>query len=235
MIVKFLIAIFVLNLYQCVPRGSGTSNAVHNVANTATPTPEPKKPEELPLSGQPIVRIDFFNFSYHWCSNVNKTVKMIKVNNGKALISRKQLGGRKEQVEYSIANVFYNDFTNDGRADALVTVSSFFDRQGAACSYLYTLERDKPKLIWSYLNGDGFTKSSRRMNAYGNDLIVEEYDYGSGRKESGQAKSTFFMKLLFHWDGRTFSLIKSEKLPNDHDSDVSFGLPKNVGLYEPTN
>lgn len=193
------------------------------------------------LADEPIVEVDFYNFTYPWCSNTNKPNRPdLTMVNGRVRTSGKNRLVGIESVDYSIDNVYYHDFTSDGRADALVTLASISDsRQTGACSYLITVRSDRPVIIWNYFHGDRSGRMLRKIDANAGDLIVDEYDYQNYdyRINPGSLvmrRSKTFKRLTFRWDGKRESLISSEEIANTESSDVFLGYPKNPELYVPS-
>jgi hypothetical protein len=132
----------------------------------------------------------------------------------------------------SLANVSYADLTGDGKEEAIVTVTTNFDPNGAvACIFVYTSRSGEPQLLWSHETGDRANGGLRSLRVEGFDLVVEQYDikfdWSKGSYEEGTARCCpkRFIRSTYRWDGEHFEKSKSETLPNEYDNARFLGYP----------
>lgn len=132
------------------------------VSKTVVASPTPQTTSLL-TSNSPIRSIDFENFTYpNIDAKGNFTLK----------------DGKEPNVEEpcSVIDVIYGDVTGDGNEEALVVQTQ--STRGSAIPYfvyVYGVEGNKPKLLWSFVAGDRAQGGLRRVLADNGNLIVELY------------------------------------------------------------
>jgi hypothetical protein len=122
----------------------------------------------------------------------------------------------------SLAGVAYGDVTGDGAEDAMVVL--FESVKGSAIPYyvyVYSLERGKPVLLWSFDAGDRGDGGLRKVYAERGELVVELYgrDTGVGdtanKEQAGACCPKSFTRTRYRWRGRRFRQQGGrEVLPN---------------------
>jgi hypothetical protein len=84
----------------------------------------------------------------------------------------------------------YGDVTGDGKEEAILVFSHDSEGNGIYNSvYLYTLESNRPKLLWAFMTGDRADGGLRRVYARGGKLTVELFGRES-RVEGDSASSS---------------------------------------------
>ena len=172
---------------------------------TLSPTPSPR-------SDLPIRKIDFRNFTYPWTEDLStKDEKTFTLKNG-------ELPYEKEQIGVSLAKVEYGDLTEDGQEEALINL--VVETGGTAIPnmvYIYTLENEKPRLIWNFETGDRADGGLKRVYAENGKMMVELF--GDNKFENGEWKFGFpkgkfqgyccpttYTKIRFKWNGEEFAV-----------------------------
>lgn len=111
-------------------------------ATTVSQTPLPTQTPEL---NSPIRKINFKNFNY---PNAGGYVGFKLRNGEKPYVHQKEDGIELYKIDYA-------DVTNDSVEDAIIFMS--IQTGGSMIPnliYIYTLQKNKPKLLWGFLTGD---------------------------------------------------------------------------------
>ncbi|MDQ2921338.1 MAG: hypothetical protein M3R52_06990 [Acidobacteriota bacterium] len=130
----------------------------------------------------------------------------------------------------------YGDVTADGLDDAIVVLTESI--HGSAIPYfvyVYGLERDKPKLLWSFYAGERGDGGLQKISADRGELVVELY--GRDRVVNGGTSSDednmgvccprFFTRSRYELrDGRFRLRTKDSALPNPHGNAAYLALDK---------
>ncbi len=119
----------------------------------------------------------------------------------------------------------YGDVTGDGVEEAMMMLG--IETRGTAIPeivYIFTLQNNRPKLLWLFETGDRADGGFRNAYADHGQLVVELYgrdrvvggDLYRGDEDNGLCCPRWFTRSHYQWDGRRFRQIgKSEVLPND--------------------
>jgi hypothetical protein len=180
--------------------------------STASPSPTPKaEATASPTPDSPIRSVDFENFTYPEI-------------NTRGTFTFKNGGEPTDDDPRSLVDVIYSDVTGDGKEKALVVHSQSI--RGSAIPYyvyVYTMNRDKPKLLWSFYAGERGDGGLRQIYAANGELIVELYgrdrivNSGTSSEEDniGVCCPKFFTCSRYEWRGGGFRLKgKEEAIPN---------------------
>lgn len=176
---------------------------------TATPSPE---------INSPIRKIDFKNFTYPFTEEVGEF--MLK-NGEKPRVPREDSGVSLWKVEYS-------DVTNDAEEEAIVFMS--VETGGSSMPniiFIYTLKKDKPKLLWHFLTGDRAEGGLKNVYAENSELVVEtfgdnkfendEWEFNFPKnKFTGYCCPSAYTKIYFKWNGKKF-VVQGEPELFDYD------------------
>lgn len=105
----------------------------------------------------PIRSIDFRNFTYPFTEDLidpTKPKRTFMLREGKRPETRNKQGLVDEMGIY-LDDVFYGDVTSDNQEDAIVIMSILTGGSAAPnIVYVYTLEDNRPKQLWSFSTGD---------------------------------------------------------------------------------
>lgn len=122
----------------------------------------------------------------------------------------------------SLVSVAYGDVTGDGSEEAMVVL--FENVKGSAIPYyvyVYTLDRLKPKVLWSFETGDRGDGGLRKVYAENGGLVVELYGKNTGigdidnREDAGACCPKSFTRIRYQWRSQKFRQKGSrEVLPN---------------------
>src|SRR5688572_26081934 len=111
----------------------------------------------------------------------------------------------------SLVSVAYGDVTGDGSEEAMVVL--FENVKGTAIPYyvyVFTLERLKPKVLWSFETGDRGDGGLRKVYAENGGLVVELYGKNTGigdienKEETGACCAKSLTRIRYRWQGRRF-------------------------------
>lgn len=151
--------------------------------------------------GSGIRRIDFANFTYPG-RPVYADLKSFTLTNG-------EFNGGDNNDPLGLAYLDYGDATGDGSEEALLILN--MSVRGSAIPYfvyIYTLENEKPKLIWAFAAGDRADGGLRRVHAAGGELVVELYGkgktidkdlYADDGMEGGDCCPSHFTRATYEW------------------------------------
>ena len=222
----------------CHPReaGAGLNNAavVPSVSPVSSISAEPPKPQPLASASPetPIRKIDFKNFTYPWYPSDYRPPhgeRKISLRNGEMKV---EAARSTDRVWASLTNVSYASLTGDDQEQAIVTVTTNFDPNGSVdCIFVYTLQGNKPKLLWSHETGDRANGGLRSLRVEDSYLVVEQYDikfdWAKGSYEEGTALCCpkRFIRSHYRWNGKRLQKSKSETLPNEYDDARFLGFP----------
>lgn len=196
-----------------------------------TPSIQPT-PSPAPVS--PIHKIDFDNFTYPAAPVYPKNERSFTLKDGE-FVGRLQPGGA-EPESVSRVDTIYGDVTADGVDDAIVVLTESI--HGSAIPYyvyVYGLERDKPKLLWSFYAGERGDGGLRQIVADRGDMVIELY--GRDRVVTGGTSSDednmgvccprFFTRSRYEWrDGHFRLKTKEAALPNPQGNAAYLALDK---------
>jgi hypothetical protein len=205
------------------------------IAATVTPPPMPSaqpSPSPTPLSA--IHKIDFENFTYPATPVYPKNQKAFTLKDGE-YAGRLQTGGA-EPEPVSLVDTIYGDVTGDGVDDAMVVLTESI--HGSAIPYfvyVYGLERNKPKLLWSFYAGERGDGGLRQIVADRGEMMVELYGHdrvvnggtGSDEDNMGVCCPRFFTRSRYEWrDGHFRLKTKEAALPNPQGNAAYLALDK---------
>jgi hypothetical protein len=157
---------------SCAPAQLASQQRETRPTPTATPSSEPT-PSSSSVSL--IHKIDFDNFTYPAAPVYQKSEKPFTLKDGK-YAGRLQKHGGAEPEAVSLVDTIYGDVTGDGVADAIIVLTE--NIRGSAIPYfvyVYRVESNKPKLLWSFATGDRAQGGLRRVFAETGHLVVELY------------------------------------------------------------
>ena len=149
--------------------------ASQQVYTHATPTATPSAVSTpSPAQTSRIHKIDFENFTYPAKTIYTRGNQTFTLKDGSYAGPLATYAGITEPV--SLVDTIYGDVTGDGIDEAMVVLS--VNVHGSAIPYyiyVYGIERDKPKLLWSFATGDRAQGGLRRAFAENGNLVVELY------------------------------------------------------------
>lgn len=176
-------------------------------------------------SNDQINSVDFKNFAFPVCPDAVRKIapgmKSIKLNGSKLEIEKGQYKSN-EDLTFILSNVSYSDLTGDEKKEAVVTIGIKFFQGAENCTFIYSLEKDSPKLLWTHEFGSAANGGIRKLAFEKGGLLVEEY-----KTEHLQATCcpTSFTRSIYIWDGKQFILKESEVLPTDIKNNLFLGYP----------
>ena len=171
-----------------------------------------------------IHKVDFENFSYPAAPVYPKREKPFTLKDGE--YAGRLQSGAVEPYPVSLVDAFYGDVTGDGIDDAILVLTESV--RGSAIPYyvyVYGIERDKPRLLWSFYAGERGDGGLQRIFVDRGEMVVELY--GRDRVVNGGTSSDednmgvccprFFTRSRYEWrDGRFRLKSKEAALPNPH-------------------
>lgn len=182
----------------------------------ATPT---SKTSAVETTDSSIRKVDFKNFTYAWTEEMSSDdEKTLSLKNGKREFVR------NGQIGVKLTKPVYGDVTGDGAEEAFINLS--VETGGSAVPnmiYVYTLEKAKPKLLWSFDTGDRAEGGFKQIYAENGELVIETF--GESRFENGKwnfqiPEGKFkgfccpmvFSRNRFKWNGEKFVLSSAPEM-----------------------
>jgi hypothetical protein len=183
-----------------------TENSQMQSQSVVSPTPD----ENLLIR-----KIDFKNFTYP-----------TQLDNGSfTLTNGEEPFGQMKDIAFKLENIQYADLTNDREDEAIIHISIEYggsDKSGQF--YVYTVENNKPKILWHVVSGYGAEGELKRVYAENSKLIVELFGNNKFVQDTGfkfpnqevipknRCCPTTFTKFTFKWNGDKFMLDEKPKL-----------------------
>lgn len=174
-------------------------------------TNTPLTVEPTPNLNSPIRKIDFKNFTYSWTEDLmSDDEKNFTLKNGEIPFVM------NEQMGVSLSTVEYGDVTNDGQDEAFINLG--IQTEGSSVPnmiYVYSIEKGKPKLLWSFDTGDRAEGGFKKIYAENSNLVVEtfgdnkfengKWDFRMSKdKPTGLCCPSTYTKIIFKWNGEKF-------------------------------
>jgi hypothetical protein len=166
-------------------------------------------PSETPSA---IRAVDFANFTYPAEPIYSTGVKNFTLKDGE--YSGRRIDGASEPEPVSLVHKAYGDVTNDGQDEALLVLTKSV--RGTAIPYyvyVYSMQRDKPKLLESFETGDRAEGGLRQVSAENGRLVVELYGkykfVGGDRSRSDDSSNgaccpNLFTRSRYEWKNNRF-------------------------------
>lgn len=177
-------------------------SANENTQAQSQPTVSPTLDEKLLIR-----KIDFKNFTYS--DNTGKNI--FTLTNGEEPF------GNMKDIAFSLRSIEYADLTNDKEGEAIINISIQYGAGSSGLFYIYTLENDKPKILWYVESGYGAEGELKKVYAENKSLIVELFGNNKFIENTGKFKfpdqkdvpkdlccPTTFTKFRFKWNGEKF-------------------------------
>ena len=130
----------------------------------------------------------------------------------------------------------YGDATGDGKEEAMVAVA--IQTKGSAVPYvvyIFTLENQKPKLIWHFEAGDRAQGGLRRVFAENGKLQVELYGKNSVighnlyMSDEGLCCPREFTRTAYKWNGKNFEQAGEPTILENREGHGSPVMPEYKG------
>lgn len=163
-----------------------------------TPTPD----EKLLIRN-----IDFKNFTYS-----DRTGKDIFT-----LTNGKEPFGQMKDIAFSLKSIEYADLTNDKENEAIIHILIEYGAGSSGLLYIFTVENQKPKMLWYVESGYGSEGELKSAYAESNSLIVELFGDNSFVEAKDEFKfpnqnnvpkklccPTDFTRFRFIWNSEKF-------------------------------
>jgi hypothetical protein len=196
---------------------------VVSIASGATPVSS--APQSAPKKS--IRAVDFRNFSFPETEGFHiphSRKRSFKLKDG-SLPETRDKRGFVDEMGIDLSEVRYGDVTGDDEEEAIVVLSILTGGSSMPnCVYVYTWDRRRPKVLWSFVTGDRADGGLRRVKAENGYLLVELYGnrrtlgkdlYAEDKTNRGACCPTLFTRSLYKWAGNRFRLArKPEVLPN---------------------
>ena len=196
-----ILCLVALVLAACSARDTERrSEAVASPIQQASAQPSPQ-------SGSSIRLIDFANFTYPSKPVYSQGPETYTLQNG-------TYQGVEERDRIGLASLIYGDATGDGIEEALIVIN--MSVRGTAIPYfvyIYSMENQKPILLWAFAAGDRADGGLRQVAAAGGELIIELYGigktigknlYAEDGMKGGDCCPTHFTRARYAWQGKAF-------------------------------
>ena len=177
-----------------------------------------------------IREVDFKNFTYP----VETGKDTFTLKNGETPF------GDGKDILFALENIEFADLTNDEEDEAIIKMLSEYGKTSTGFMYIYTLENQKPKILWSAATGFDAQGGLKRLYSDKGELIVELF----GKNQFTESKNKFeflgetdapknsyrpvkFTKFRFKWNGEKFVPGgEPELLDDDSDNKINEILPR---------
>jgi hypothetical protein len=193
------------------------------LSKTNTPSKVPDLQAEIlkdnQSSNSPIASFDFRNFKYPlprgWQDIDSKEAEIV---DGKRPIFMDSDDKKERKIGLSYVGKKFFDLTGDGQDEAIVILQ--VETGGASIPhlvYIFTWEKDSPKLIWYFRTGDRADGGLKNIYASDGNLVVELY--GQDRYLVGEVETSkitgdeeqiccpaYFTRSYYKWNGKYFAL-----------------------------
>src|SRR5262249_19817902 len=127
------------------------------------------------LAKKSIRKVDFGNFRYpktKGLSEPHSRRQFIRLINGVLQEHRDKQGDVTENGVF-LSKALYGDVTGDGQEEAIVVLGFLTWGTGIPnCVYIYTLDQQRPKLLWAFDTGDRAYGGLRRVTAENGSLLL---------------------------------------------------------------
>jgi hypothetical protein len=178
--------------------------------------------------------VDFSNFEYPSRPIYSEGELSFRLKDGK--FEGKHYPGLAESETVHLSQKIFGDVTKDGVEEAILVLLE--NVRGSAIPYyvyVYTLDNEKPRLLWSFSTGDRADGGLRRAYSADGDLIVELYgkdtlvDGNLKDEESlGACCPESFTGTRYEFDGKKFRRKgRSEIIADPNASADLLPPPKN--------
>lgn len=176
-----------------------------------------------------IKEVDFKNFTYP----VETSKDTFTLINGETPF------GDGKDVLFSLENIEFADLTGDTEEEAIIKMLSEYGGTSTGFMYIYTLENQRPKILWSAAAGFDAKGGLKRLYSENGELIVElfgdnqfvesknKFEFsGAAIVPKNAYRPTKFTKFRFKWNGEQFALENQpEVIEYDLKNEINKTLP----------
>jgi hypothetical protein len=204
---KLLIVEVALLSVSCSIGKSHNSSPRLQVAGSPTPqTAERPSPSPTPPGKPSIHAVDFDDIAYPNFPDFSGSKR-------KSITLKPGEGGP--------SHINYGDVTGDELEEAMVVLP--IEIHGSAIPYyvyIFTMEEERPKLIWDFETGDRADGGLRQVYSDSGQLVIELFGkdrvIGSQlyKGDEGLCCPSSYTQTRYKWTGRSFQQISKEVLPN---------------------
>lgn len=179
----------------------------------------PRAPSAPRAQVRSIRSIDFANFTYPGIRGEYRTPFPART----FILRNRHYGTWRYGM--SLRSVSFGDVTGDGEEEAILNFDQ--DTEGSAANsnlYIYTMEHNRPRLLWAFMSGDRADGGLRRAFAENGVLVVELFGIGTRiegeiatqtSEAAGMCCPRSFTRTRYEWRDRRFRQQGvSEVLPN---------------------
>ena len=162
-----------------------------------------------------IKKIDFKNFTYSDKAGKN----IFTLTNGEEPF------GQMKDIAFKLKSIEYADLTNDNEDEAIIHILIQYGAGSSGLLYIFTLENQKPKMLWYVESGYGAEGELKKIFAEDGNLIAELFGNNSFNQITGEFKfqnqkvvpknlccPTSFTRFNFQWNGEKFVIFGKPKL-----------------------
>jgi hypothetical protein len=195
-----------------------TIDDINNInSNDSTPVPDKTSSinqtqesegqnEEFAVPSEEFKKVDFKNFKY-----LTKTQGAIHLVNG-IFEHNERLGGET----FELRDAYYVDLTNHSKKEAIVWLSVL--SCGASCDgganlfYIYSMEKNKPKLLWKFETGSlAYGEGLKSFTVKNKKIIIEQFGKDSADMYKFSTKGT--IRSAFGYRGKKIVQESKEIIP----------------------
>lgn len=227
---RLFVCIGVSLMIACLGTSSKTQRNITSVKNSKPPqtntSQENVVQRDEPRNSSLIRQIDFSNFTFPSLPTRKCSMKKIRLENGRYDAPEDRVPRKIPSIDcWSVAlgGLDYGDVTGDGEEEAFVIL---FAELGGNSSYedvyIYSLQNEKPILLWKFMTGDRADGGLRDIYSEGGNLVIELYGIRTiiekqlkSSDDVGACCPKHYTRTKYKWDGRRFRQDgKEEVFPN---------------------
>lgn len=207
------------------PTGAAATPTNASAAPPTAPDAQPAQP-----TGGPIRLVDFANFTY--------PAEPDAAAGDSFTLHGGRFAGDDEHDPAKLAYLNYGDVTGDGAEEAIVALS--IGSRGSAIPYvlyIYTLDKERPKLLWAFQTGDRGDGGLRQAYAENGELVVELYGetkvvgkdlHGDG---IGVCCPSVFTRVRYRWQRNGFRQTGKEEVLSNPNGGAPVVMPRHQSSH----
>lgn len=176
-----------------------------------TSTKETKETKETVKNEEsPMKKVDFKNFSFPIAIDAeDDKEKTLTLKDGKAEKTKDSMGAELGEVQYA-------DLTGDNMEEAVINLGLTGEKDAKSnMVYVYTLENEKPKLLWNFETKAGDKVGLKEIKAADGKLLVEMFGdvkFEKGNFEVAESKEATdkTTKIELQWKEKQFEAVEGK-------------------------
>lgn len=208
-LVIFVSLALITGLVVFIAGCTGGTATVEKTETTKQVDPPAKTGTEGADKDSPIAKVDFKNFAFP-VKTADAKEQTVTLKDGKAAKTAEMAGA-------TLGNILYADVTGDKASEAIIDVAMEGEKDAKTTMvYVYTLENEKPKLLWSFETAGGDKTGLKAITADKGNLMVEMFGDVKFVKGVFETAATTekgkYTKTQLKWNGKEFAVEGSPEV-----------------------